>query len=346
MRRLFSSIVILLISLMAIRGVAFAAETPAPSSSPSANSLVYVANDDDAISGFHANREVVRRMVDQLVMAVSGKHDVASAWRSLVKPDDKVGIKVSVTGGPLFSTHPAVVDAIARGLELAGVAPQNIVIWARDASALRAAGFDGKRWHVESIEPGAKYDAKTVFTSPLAGRLIWGDLLFDPHLRTNQSGGQISNASHWSNVICHEVTKIINVPVLAASEECGITGCLYNVTVPNLDNWRRFMQGDEIADIYSNPKIGPKVVLNVMDALTAQYAGGPQFQPDYAVRFHRIFASKDPVALDAAALRLIDKWRKKVKLPSLASRATYLLDAAAAGDGNFAPEKINLKAVR
>ena len=54
----------------------------------------------------------------------------------------------------------------------------------------------------------------------------------------------------------------------------GIAGCLYNVTLPNIDNWRRFAQGSgfgagSIAEIYANPLIEKKVVLNIMDGLVA-----------------------------------------------------------------------------
>ena len=70
-------------------------------------------------------------MVDDLVMATTGEQTVASAWGSLVKPSDVVGIKVCANGAPLFSTHPAVVNAIVAGLADAGVPRQNIVVWER-----------------------------------------------------------------------------------------------------------------------------------------------------------------------------------------------------------------------
>ena len=38
-----------------------------------------------------------------------------------------------------------------------------------------------------------------------------------------------------------------------------------------------------------------------MDGLVAQYAGGPQSQPNYAIHHATLYASKDPVALDAVA---------------------------------------------
>ena len=67
-----------------------------------------------------------------------------------------------------------------------------------------------------------------------------------------------SNVSHFSKIISGEVDKIINVPVMSISETNGIAGCIYNMTIPNIDNWRRFAQGsrfgaESLAEIYANP---------------------------------------------------------------------------------------------
>src|SRR5438094_10601522 len=95
-----------------------------------------------------------------------------------------------------------------------------------------------------------------------------------------------SNVSHFSKIVATEVTKIINVPVMSISETNGIAGCMYNMTIPNIDNWRRFAQGsrfgaESLAEIYANPIIAKKVVFNLMDGIIAQYAGGPLSQPNY-----------------------------------------------------------------
>jgi hypothetical protein len=84
-----------------------------------------------------------------------------------------------------------------------------------------------------------------------------------------------SSVSHFSRVLSSQVTKVINIPVMSNSTTNGIAGCLYNMTIPNIDNWRRFALGtgfgaESVAIIYSNPVISQKVVLNVMDGLMAQ----------------------------------------------------------------------------
>jgi hypothetical protein len=324
------------------------AEPPAAAPSPPPKSVVWGASDDSSITNFKENPEVVRQMVDEVVMATTNTNDIASAWRTLVKPGDKVGIKISAAGGKYFSTHKAVVEAIVEGLESAGIPAKDIIIW--DRAGLAEAGYVSQPggYQVRSIEPVHGYDSQAVVTSAVAGKLIWGDLDFfkrDPNKDPFDAvdSDQISSDSHLCKILSHEVTKIINVPVFSSSETAGVAGALYNVTVPNVDNWRRFSDNDSfICDLYSDPRIGPKVVINIMDGLIAQYAGGPDFEPNFALRHATIYASKDPVAMDVFALSLIEEWRKEAKLPSVNHYAAYLETAASMGIGALSAVTVKL----
>jgi hypothetical protein len=82
-----------------------------------------------------------------------------------------------------------------------------------------------------------------------------------------------------------------------------------------------------------------------MDGLLAQYASGPHFNPYYTFPYHTIYASKDALALDANAFRLIDGWRKEAKLPSIASHAEWLQLGEQMGIGHFAESKIIVRNV-
>jgi uncharacterized protein (DUF362 family) len=120
------------------------------------------------------------------------------------------------------------------------------------------------------------------------------------------------------------------------------------VTIPNIDNWRRFAQGsrfgaESLAEIYSDPVVAKKVAFNLMDGLVAQYAGGPQSQPNYAVHHATLYASKDPVALDAVALRRLEQWRAGASLPPIGSAAAYVGFASQLGLGNSAPNRIEVR---
>jgi hypothetical protein len=328
------------------------AQPPSPAPTPS---TVFVAHNRDAITEFEVNNQVVRAMVNQLVLAATGQPDIAKAWLSLVSPNDKVGIKISAAGGELFTTHREVVNAIADGLVAAGLSRSNIIVWDRSLGGIKEAGYrpgsDG--YQLKAIAPRDGYDPKAIFSAPVLGKLVWGDLEYNPEpgksvpLSDTQN---TSNISHFSRITSSEVTKIINAPVMSNTEMNGIAGCLYNVTIPNVDNWRRFAQGSgfgagSIAEIYSHPLIGKKVVLNLMDGLLAQYAGGPASQPFFSEHHATLYASKDPVALDSVALRKLEEWRKRGSLPPIGRMAAYVQIASQMGLGNSAPEKIVIKNV-
>jgi len=161
-------------------------------------------------------------MVNDLVMAATGQPTVALAWGSLVKPSDVVGIKVCTNGAPLFSTHPAVVNAIVAGLADAGVPPQNIVVGDREESLLKTAGFGGKNAGYRLMWSEGNYDPKAVITSPVSGKLIYGDLLFmakapdilrgtlrgdaiENDKKKPQNMDNLSDESHLSNVLSRVV---------------------------------------------------------------------------------------------------------------------------------------------
>jgi uncharacterized protein (DUF362 family) len=298
----------------------------------------------------------VRGMVDRLVTAVTGQPDVSRAWSSLVAPNDRIGIKISGAGGGLFTTHPEVVNAIVEGLVAAGHPRNSIIVWDKSLDGVKDAGYirGSVGYQLRSIPPREGYDAKAIFSAPVLGKLIWGDLDYRPDPGKTiplPDDENTSNISHFSRIIANEVTKIINVPVMSNTEVNGIAGCLYNVTIPNVDNWRRFTQGlgfgaASIAEIYASPVVGQKVVFNLMDGLVAQYAGGPESQPNYSVHHETLYASRDPVAIDAVALKKLEQWRERGRVPAMMGQmAAYVKAASYMGLGNAAPERIEIRNV-
>ncbi|MBO0694735.1 MAG: DUF362 domain-containing protein, partial [Verrucomicrobia bacterium] len=288
-----------------------------------------------------------------LVLAATGQSDLGQAWASLVSPSDKVGIKISAAGGELFTTHRDIVNAIVDGLAAAGHPRGSIIVWDRSLGGIKEAGYRAARdaYQLKAVAPRDGYDPKAVLSAPLMGKLIWGDLEYfgdGIKLLPLSDNENTSNVSHFSKILSSEVTKVINVPVMSISETNGIAGCIYNMTIPNIDNWRRFAQGsrfggESLAEIYANPIIAKKVVFNLMDGLIAQYAGGPKPQPNYAIHHATLYASKDPVALDATALKYFEQWRARGSLPAIGPMAAYVSYASQIGLGNSAPNRIEIK---
>jgi hypothetical protein len=324
-----------------------AAQTPVLQPTPS---VVYVAHNSDAIKRYKTDPTIVRMMVNRLITAATNQPDVASAWKSLVGPKDKIGIKISATGGEIFTTHRDVIEALVDGLVAAGHAREGIVVWDRSLAGAAEAGYRGEGYRLVSITPRDGYDPKAVVSTALLGKLVWGDLDYIP--RPSGLLPDTENTSTVSHIarILGEVTKIINVPVMSDSETNGIAGCIYNMTVPNVDNWRRFTQSgpfgtSSLAEIYSDPMIGKKVVFNIVDGLIAEYAGGPAARPNYQIDYATIYAGRDPVALDAVVLRKLQEWRARDSLPPLTERAAHVSAAAQMGLGNSDPRNIVIRQI-
>jgi uncharacterized protein (DUF362 family) len=139
--------------------------------------------------------------------------------------------------------------------------------------------------------------------------------------------------------------------MLQSHEQCGIAGAMYNLTLPNIDNWRRFTVNADAADpylgeLFSDDHLRPKLALHIMDGLSAQFAGEVDGDPNHACAHQTLYVSKDAVALDATAFHLVEKWRAESKLPPLGRRAAYVQTAAAMGLGNYDDAQINLREVK
>lgn len=343
----------LLIAALLLLPLCARAQTPAE-----ATSTVFFTEDARALTGFAENAERSRAMVDSLVTALTGQAEVGKAWRTLVNPSDRVGIKISAVGGRYFSSHAGIVAAIVAGLGAAGVPPDHIIVWDRNSADLREAGYLPRqgRYDVRAVDPPRGFDREAEIEAPMLGKLAWGDLLFlekqrVPFGKARNEGDQLSSTSYLARIVSRDLTKIINVPVLSDERGCGVAGAIFNATIPNIDNWRRFTQTEGAissspAEVFADERIGPKCVLHIMDGLLAQYAGGPAFDPNYSLAHHTLYASRDPVALDAVALRKIDAWRAQSKLPPVARRGAWLESAAGMGLGNFAESRITMQQVQ
>lgn len=351
---MFARFIALAICLCA---VAHAAPEPAepeiPRATP-ASATVWYATERSAVDGFVENPSVTRRMVDQLVQAAAGETDIGRAWRKFVAPHDRIGIKVNAASGKGFCTRIGLVRAVLDGLEQAGVKTEKVIVWDTDSDELRAAGFDPKRLgcQVRGIDPPRGWDRSAPFIAPTLGKLIWGDLLFVEKNakalgKSASDADQLSSNSYFPTIVTKDITKIINLPTLTDDAGCGVAGAFFNVCVRNVDNWRRFVSSEHpavesIPAIYAEPQLGPKVVLHMLDGLVAQYAGGPEGNPNYALPHATIYAAVDPVALDSVAARKLETWRRNAKLPSIAKQTEWLAAADAAGIGISSEARIKL----
>lgn len=89
-----------------------------------AKSRVVVVRNQAALNASNlVNELVLGDMLTQVLRSVTGKADEMSAWRTLIKSDDIVGL---VHTDHLNKTHPELIEAVKRSLKQAGVADKNI----------------------------------------------------------------------------------------------------------------------------------------------------------------------------------------------------------------------------
>jgi len=344
-------------------------------------SPVILAENPDVVQRFAVNAAMARSMLNRSLLKLTSAPDVGTAWTRLgVTPQDIVGIKITTMGGPLLSTHWALVQAICDGLQAAGLPPSHIIIWDKSEAQMEVAGYtpvEGDDAHVgiASIFPGTGYDPAVVYKNNLVGSLIWGDSEFasiDPTLdmmdatqgavnakgfgdtpststgdALNGGGFQTSTKSHYANLVTNICTKIINVPVLTDNNYIGINGCLGSLALGCVDNNRRF-QGDPtygdpaICQILDTDFMRRKVIIHILDSLVAEYAGGPVFNPIFTEPIGAIYVSRDPVAIDSLVLPRLERWRKYNHVDPIGSHARHVADAANYHLGTNDPSRIQL----
>jgi hypothetical protein len=353
-----------------------AASAPAPTA-PLPLSPVILAENPDVVQRFAVDPQMTRSMVDRAILKLTSASDLGTAWTRLgVTPDDIVGIKITTAGGPALSTHRPIIQAVCDGLQAAGVPVSHIIIWDKLGDGMVRAGFapvDASDTHVgiASVFPGTGYDPTIYYKNELVGTLMWGDFEFIQHgdglsdaardaVANRPYGGadatftdsldgsaelQSSNKSYYANLMTRICTKIINIPVLTDNSYIGIDGCLGSLALASVDNNRRF-QGDPtygdpaICEILSRDFVRHKVILHILDALVAEYAGGPLFNPQFTESIGAIYVSRDPVAIDSLVLPRLERWRRLNRIDPIGHTASHVHDAAVYNLGTDDPGRI------
>jgi hypothetical protein len=280
---------------------------------------VVIVQNDAAVETFRPHPEIVRAMVDRGITNLTGKATAAMAWRSLVSTQDVVGIKVFCSPGPDSGTRRAVAAAVVEGLLAAGLPSERIVVWDKEETDLRLAGFFGlaERYGIRvagSVQAG--WDEKAFYESEILGNLVWGDLEF------GKKGDGTGRKSFVSKLVSRELTKIINITPLLNHNLAGVSGHLYSLATGSVDNLIRFEAiparlARAIPEIYALEKLSDKVVLNITDALICQYEGEERGLLHYSVALNQLRFSKDPVALDMLSIKELDRQRQAAKAPEL-----------------------------
>jgi hypothetical protein len=295
------------------------AAVPSSFANPGPRARVVTVQEADALDAFRPRPAVIRAMVDRGMTTLTGKATLVAAWRSLVSTQDVVGIKVFSAPGPNSGTRPDVAAAVVEGLLAAGLPPTNIIVWDRETVDLRLAGyFDlAERYGIRVAGSAqAGWDSKSYYETEVIGNLVYGDYEF------GLKGDRIGRKSFVSKLVSRDMTKIISITPLLNHNDVGVSGHLFGLATGSVDNLVRFEGMPErmsraIPEIYALESISDKVVLNITDALIAQYEGGERGLLHYSAILNQLRFSKDPVALDMLSIQELDRQRLAAEAPTV-----------------------------
>jgi hypothetical protein len=331
--------------------VAAPRDATAATNGPPVLARVVIVEDTAATLAFSPQMPEVRRMMEHGLLALTGKSNIVAAWRTLVSTNDTVGIKVYSTPGEIIGTRPAVTAALVESLLSAGLPPKHIIVWDREIASLRLAGFFdlADRYGIRvagALEAG--YATNFYYDSPFLGQLVYGDLEF------GEKGPGVGRKSYVSKLVSQEMTKIINLTPLLNHNLTGVCGNLYSLALGSVDNSLRFA-GDAsqlsvaIPDIYAlemlGDRLGDRVVLNITDALIAQYAGEDRSHLHYATSLNQLRFSTDPVALDVLSVQELARQRELNHVPPVKTDMSLYQNASSVWIGVSDPTKIHVEYV-
>jgi len=283
---------------------------------------------DDSVQNGKVNAKVAKEMVHAVVMKLSGKASPEAAWKTYIKPDDVVGVKINCLFGVGACTHPCVTEAVVEGVRMAGVPVDKIIVWDREDKHMQKSGYK---------------------TGPINGVLytgVNGDWEDQPTPIADCKG-------RLAKILTEKITALVNVPILKTHSLAGVTFCLKNHygsfhNPGSAHGGKRTAHGGRcdpyIAELNALPVIRQKTRLFVCDALRPVGNKGPQARPQWTFDEKTMMAGLDPVALDFVGMKMLDAWREKEGMPSLekTDSARSVFTAAAKGLGVADMSKIEV----
>jgi len=269
--------------------------------------------------------KLLREMVDAAVAAATSEARAADAWKKLLRPTDVVGIKINTLSGPMMSSHPQVVAAVAASLRDAGIKADRIIVWDRLSDELTRAGFTVRRNSTEYLCVGTD------------GR----------YSREEEDILEHGEIGSFLSPILRQCSALISLPILKDHDLAGVTIGMKNFfgAIHNPNKYHFANQHAAIADLSNAPPIRRKLRITICDATRIGYEAGPGYKPQYTQRPGMILASCDPVALDYVGWQKIEELRKaheRKPLAEVGREPKFIALAAQKGLGTNDPAKIKV----
>ncbi|MBI5489020.1 MAG: DUF362 domain-containing protein [Deltaproteobacteria bacterium] len=281
-------------------------DSPAPDTSTGPR--VALAADPDVVESRNRADGVKELMTKALGGAGGG--EPGDFLQRLFHEDERIGIKVNMLAGRGMSTSVDVVEALVAELRAAGRGGRGIVVFDRLKQELVDVGYPtGQDARDRGYRLQGTDEAGYSRELYVAGRV--GSLLSEVFLG---------------------VDALISVGVVKDHDLAGVGGCTKNLfgLIHNPNRYHDHNCDPYLADVLGMEEVKKRLRLSVADGLTAEWHGGPAYVRANTWSLGTIFASPDPLALDAVLADIIDAKRKEKGLPTLAeaNRPPRWLDTA------------------
>ncbi len=260
-------------------------------------SRVIKAQNPRAVRGPKVHRHLVGEMLEQALTSLTGTASVQEAWRTILKPDDVIGLKFNRSAERVIATTEAVADVLIGSIVDAGWSSKQIVC----------------------IEAPENVEARN---QTIPAHVGYASTVTD----------FVSGQDQFASVVS-QVTALIDVPFLKTHNIAGMTCVLKNLSHGLVKHPARYHGNGcspYIADIVASAPIRSKLRLCLVDALRVVYDGGPEATAATISDEGTVLASFDPVATEAVGLAILNDIRRRYKLRPIARSAEDLGYLAAA----------------
>jgi hypothetical protein len=238
------------------------------------------------------------------------------------QPKGSVGIKASTVAGEGLSTPLALVEGVITALEKRGYKRESIIIWDKSAHKLRAAGLLPplsafskpifKGCPVKSFDDPSATDPNWFYESKLAPNFAYAPRY--PHPITSLAYAEEMQRSYLPVELFLDVDFWIHLPVALEHPSLGPWCALADRSVGAITNSERFFSAPRhlsvaCAEIASIPELKNAHLFTILSLECAQYVGGLRYFPRYTIQRPLLWLSSDPVAIDEAWLKLLNRHR-------------------------------------
>ena len=265
------------------------------------------------VNGPVVHRHLLNEMFQAAIkQVVPGARTTVDAWRSLLRPDDIIGIKFNRSGQEILGTTPYLADTLIRSIIDAGWPAEQIVL-------IEAPAETASKYKTTPPRPG--YSTATV---------------------------DFGSGSDRFGAVLDQVTALIDVPYLKTHNIAGVTCALKNLSHGLVKHPARYHSNGcspYIAEIVASEPIRRRIRLCLVDALRVVFDGGPDASVGKISDEGILLLSIDPVATDTTGVAVLEETRRRIGLPRLVrspEELDYLAVAHRLGLGIAIPHGIDV----